>query len=71
MVVKSDKIIIIIVMNTDKKIIFFIWNLQNLEKFTHFRPVLRTETYSFEYIAQRNNIKTSYYVKRMTEHYFP
>ena len=37
----------------------------------HFRPAFRTETYQFEYIAQRNNIKTSYYVQRMMEHYFP
>ena len=37
---------------------------------THFRPALRTETYKFEYTAQCNNIKTAYYVQRMTEHYF-
>ena len=50
--------IIIIVMNTDKQI-RFIENLQKLEKMTHFRPALWTETYSFEYIAQWNNMKTS------------
>ena len=58
-------------MNTDKKIFFFISNHQKLEKQTHFRSGLRSETYSFEYIEQRNNIKTSYYVKRIMEHYFP
>ena len=37
---------------------------------THFRTALRTETYKFDFIAQRNDIKTSYYVQTMTEHYF-
>ena len=56
-------------MNTDKKISFY--NLQKLENLTHFRPAFQTETCYFEYIAQRNNIKTSNYFHRMTEHYFP
>ena len=37
----------------------------------HFRAALRTAAYYCEYIAQQNNIKTSYYILRMTEHYFP
>ena len=37
----------------------------------HFSPAIRTETNEFEYIAQRNNIKTSNYVQRMKELYFP
>ena len=36
--------IIIIVMNTDKKIIFVISNLQKIKR-THLRPALWTETY--------------------------
>ena len=43
LVVKSN--IIIIMMNTDKKISFFIKKLQKLEQLTHLRPTLRTETY--------------------------
>ena len=38
--------IIIIVMNFDKKISFYLFKiLKKLEKLTHFRPALRTETY--------------------------
>ena len=43
LIVKSD--IIIILMNTDYKKSFFIKNLLKLEKLTHFRPFLQTETY--------------------------
>ena len=58
-------------MNTDKKISFLFKVYKKLEKLTHFRPSLRTEAYYIVYIAQQNNIKTSYYVQRMTEQYFP
>ena len=59
-------------MNTNKKISFLVKIYKKkIEKLTHYRPALRTETYQFEYIAQRNNVKTSYYVKRITSHYFP
>ena len=34
-------------------------------------PALWTETYKIEFLAQQNNIKTSNYVQRMMEHYFP
>ena len=68
-VIKSD--IIIIGMNTATKIRYLFKIYKNLEKLTHFRPVLRTETYQFECITQRNSIKTSYYDQRMTEHYVP
>ena len=43
LIVKSD--IIIIVMNTVKKVSFFILNLQKLEKLTYFMYVLWVETY--------------------------
>ena len=68
---KSD--IIIIVVNTDKKIRFFYLKFTKLKKLklTHCRPAHRTETY-FEYIAQwKKTYNTSYYVQNMTEHYFP
>ena len=69
LIVQPD--IIFTVINTDKKRSFLSKIYKSLKKLTHFRPgALWTGTYYFEYIAQRNNIKTSYYVQRMTEHYF-
>ena len=57
-------------MNTDKIKSFFIYIFLKTWKLMHFRPVLLTETYKFECIAQQSNIKASYYVQRMAEHYF-
>ena len=46
LIVKSD--IMIIVINTDKKISYFLFKIyKKLEKLTHFMPALWTETYKF------------------------
>ena len=61
MTVRSD--FICIVMNIDKNISFFYLKLTKMRNIdVKYRPALRTETHYFEYIAQRNNIKTSYCV---------
>ena len=58
-------------MNTNKKVSFLFKVYKKIEIVRHFRPDLRTETYLYECIAQQNNIRTSYYVHKMMEHYFP
>ena len=65
LILKVKPNIIIILMNTDKKISFLFKIYKNSKN----RPILGLP-FGLKPIAQRNNIKTSYYVQRMRDHYY-